>query len=709
MAEMSSSILKGKSEFKDDWRFNPTSSVSKAMRRVGTKEKVGAAAFAQAIFMSHGEYAGRRAASLQLRDTPSTRKAQEWVDETKTLFDPWRIRSFLNPNEPLELHGRLMVIGLCLLEPRLRTQLEGAGVFDALEKELQEPLPEILTERGRHLNDSWKQQQARNSAELYDTVPNWSDDPLLRPDQDLLGRHAFARFLAKRIDCIKSESHAYSIHIYGPWGSGKSTLLNFLRNELEPKEKESEPKEARRWIAKLWIRLREAWRWIAKLWIRLRKQRRRTDEQEWLVVEFNAWRHQQVKVPWWSLMERILKETKKRLTPWERFLEYWWRFNSGRLQYFLGFIVLAWLLALVVFPLLRSEAPGGGLKAFAEGADNVSKILALIATIWGGIFAINRSLLFGSAQAAQNYTELTHDPVNEIKRRFNALIEKLQPARAVILIDDLDRCQSSYVVELLEGVQTLFREAPVVFVVAADRQWLNACYEDVYEKLKPRVQEPGKPLGALFLEKAFRFSTPMPGIPGKLIERYWLYLLRVTTDRMEKDLAAARAKAEDQLAEARTESEIRSRVESSSGLSFPEQRALREEAAVRLAAPEIIERIEHTLKPYGRLLDPNPRAMKLLVNGYSANRALAILSEVDIDLHQLALWTILSSRWPRLADYLAEHPDMLERIGHAGIEDLPEDLKALWEEPAVIKVVKGDSIHAPLTTETLKQCVRLRS
>src|SRR5262245_270223 len=686
---VSSSILE------DNLVLDLTSSVSNAMRHVGTEKRVSAGAFAQAIFRLHGEYAGGRAASLQLQDTPSELKARDWVDETQILFDPDRIRSFSKSDKPPELHGRLLIIGLSLLEPRLREQLEGAGVFTALAHELQEPLPEILTERGRDLYDSWEKVRARKSAELYHTVPNWSDDPLLRPDQDLLGRHAFARFLAKRIDCIKAESHAYSIHIYGPWGSGKSTLLNFLRNELEPKEKESEPREARRWIAQLWNRLR--------------KRQRRTDEQEWLVVEFNAWRHQQIKVPWWSLMERILKETKNRLTPRGRFLEYWWRFNSGRLQYFLVFIVLAWLLALVVFPFISSEAHGGGLKAFAEGADNISKILALIATIWGGIFAINRSLLFGSAQAAQNYTDLTHDPANEIKRRFNGLIEKLQPARPVILVDDLDRCQSSYVVELLEGVQTLFREAPVVFVVAADRQWLNACYEEVYEKLKPRVQEPGKPLGALFLEKAFRFSTPMPGIPEKLKEHYWQYLLRVSTDQLVKDLAAARAKAKDQLAEARTESKIRHRLNTSSDLSFPEQRALREEAAVMLASPEIIERIEHTLKPYGALLDTNPRAMKLLVNGYSANRALAILSEVDIDLHQLALWTILSSRWARLADYLTEHPDMLERIGQEGIEGLPEDLKALWKDPDVREVVKGGSTHTALRTETLEHCVRLRS
>jgi hypothetical protein len=57
-------------------------------------------------------------------------------------------------------------------------------------------------------------------------------------------------------------------------------------------------------------------------------------------------------------------------------------------------------------------------------------------------------------------------------------------------------------VDLLEEIQTLFREAWVIFVVAADRHWLTAYYEEAYENLCPRISEPGKPLGYLFLEKA---------------------------------------------------------------------------------------------------------------------------------------------------------------------------------------------------------------
>jgi hypothetical protein len=649
-------------------QFDPSPSVINVLKQVGTDKAITAAGFARAVFRLHGEYAGDKAETLSLVETASMRKASEWLDETQALFDPSRIQSLSKSDRPPMVHGRLLVIGLSLLEPSLREQLESTGVFSALVKELDEPLSDILSDRGRALLESPERVEKR--PDVTDSVPNWPDDPLLKPEEDLLGRRAFARFIAKRIDAIPRESGAYSIHIFGPWGAGKSTLLNFLCKELEPDA-----------------------------------------GGEWLVVEFNAWRQQQIQPPWWSLMERIFRRTRKSLNLWDRFQEYWWRFNTGRLQYVIGVIVLAWLLALFVFPMLRTQtADSSLLKTFGANAESISKVLALVATIWGGMVAANRSLLLGAARAAQNYADLTHDPTNEIKRRFNELIKKLSPARVAILIDDLDRCQSRYVVDLLEGIQTLFREAPVVFVVAADRQWLNACYEEVYEKIEPRIHEPGKPLGTLFLEKAFRFSTPMPGMPEELKESYWRHLLHVAPDhRQTGDMTVARQAAMDQVNKAGTESEVRQLVEDSRERSFAEQRALREEAVVRLASPEILERIEHTLKPYARLLEPNPRAMKLLVNGYSANRALTILSEVEIELDQLALWTILSSRWPQLADYLVDHPDALEKIGQPASPAFPDSLKVLCEDTRVMEVIRGDSARPRLTKETLKRCALMRS
>src|SRR3712207_7942290 len=41
-------------------------------------------------------------------------------------------------------------------------------------------------------------------------------------------------------------------------------------------------------------------------------------------------------------------------------------------------------------------------------------------------------------------------------------------------VDDLDRCQSSYVIRLLEGIQTLFSDPRVMYVISADRRWLRS-------------------------------------------------------------------------------------------------------------------------------------------------------------------------------------------------------------------------------------------
>jgi hypothetical protein len=212
-------------------QFSLSSSVIAALDQVGTDKAVTAAAFARAVFSLHGEYADDRAKTLSLEETPSTRNASEWLDEAQALFDPLRIQSPSKTDRPPVFHGRMLVIGLSLLDPSLREQLENSGVFSALVKELDDPLSEILSDRGRALLESAERVEKRE--DLKDSVPNWPDDPLLKPEEDLLGRRAFARFIAKRIDAIPRESGAYSMHIFGPWGAGKTTLLNFLCKELE--------------------------------------------------------------------------------------------------------------------------------------------------------------------------------------------------------------------------------------------------------------------------------------------------------------------------------------------------------------------------------------------------------------------------------------------------------------------------------------------
>src|ERR1043166_4490790 len=253
-----------------------SSSVVEASKRMGADKPISAAAFARAILSLHAEYAAGKALSLRPEDTPTTKTAKQWLDETRTLFDLGRTETFRKSSAAPVIHGRLLMIGLCLLEPKLREQLESVGAFPDLVKELREPLHEILTERGRALYES--SSPARQKSDLLDSVPNWPDDPLLRPEEDLLGRRAFARFLARRIAAVRRDSGAYSMPVFGPWGAGKSTLLNFLSNELEPDRDQSTPSGVRSLFRRF-----------------LRKNQGKARPKEWLIVEFNAWRQQQIK------------------------------------------------------------------------------------------------------------------------------------------------------------------------------------------------------------------------------------------------------------------------------------------------------------------------------------------------------------------------------------------------------------------------------
>ena len=384
-----------------------------------------------------------------------------------------------------------------------------------------------------------------------DRVTTWKDSPLQNPDEDLLGRDAFAGYICKLIEnsvlcqvcngegCARCDKTGFSkpetnhILLYGHWGAGKSTVLNFLTAKLEQDDK-------------------------------------------WLVAEFNAWQNQHVRPPWWSLMDCIFQRAirEKALNRRDKLRENLWRLSAGRMQYLYNAILLVLLmmiLAIIIYeigPFMIRLLPNNQdnstsiLHLMANNLDDISKIIAAIVVIMGTICAAiwtlsSSSLLLGSYRAAQNYTKLTNDPMNKIKEHFEILASRINRKHIVVLIDDLDRCQSSYVVELLEGIQTLFHQAPVVFVVAADRRWLNVCYEQVYEKLNERVNEPGKSLGTLFLEKVFHFSTPMPGITKELKQRYWKYLLHVKSDEREADLKKARQRAKELVSKEENEEDVR--------------------------------------------------------------------------------------------------------------------------------------------------------
>ena len=157
-----------------------------------------------------------------------------------------------------------------------------------------------------------------------DLVPVHSDQPATK---DMLGRKTFAESLGRRLKRIWLENKdsgfdgAFMVHLHAPWGAGKTSLLNLLEEEL----KKDKPDD---------------------------------DASPWVVVRFNAWRHQHVQPPWWSLIDRVFRRACGQIASQPAGLlrvlklcihESRWRLFSGRTHYLLAIALFLWIVAILIW------------------------------------------------------------------------------------------------------------------------------------------------------------------------------------------------------------------------------------------------------------------------------------------------------------------------------------------------------------------------
>ena len=513
-------------------------------------------------------------------------------------------------------------------------------------------------------------------ATANDRYRTQTDDPAR---VDALERGPFAAVIAARIIEARQthrgsnpeDDRAFMVHLHGPWGSGKSSMLNLIQQELE---------------------------------------RKREDEKQSLVVWFNAWKHQRMRPPWWALLVAVYKaalprlykigDEKKRNTEHWALRRLWW---GWRLRAdWVPILLVAMLLGVLGFAIVS----GMPLGAF----EVPLKIFAALATAAAGIYTYARLMLFGSSKAAQTYADLTTDPYGPIVELFARMVAKIR-LPLVVFIDDLDRCDGDYVVELLEGIQTLFRHAPVTYVVAADRKWICSSFEKKYCDFSTSIGEPCRPLGYLFLDKMFQISAGMPRLSPELQSRYLTGLLGEGEPETTVPDEAAVERATERVQGLTDEAEIQQAIDETRDKSIAEQRAVRAAAALQITSAAATRSIEHRLQKLAHLLERNPRSMKRLVNAVGMAQARGILEGRVATPEARARWAMLSVRWPLLADFIADNPEAISRWtprnGAAGDEEdepdpgWPEPVRQLHGNRAVAAVVGGPGEDGRLTPESL--------
>ncbi len=331
--------------------------------------------------------------------------------------------------------------------------------------------------------------------------------------------------------------------------------------------------------------------------------------------------------------------------------------------------------------------------------ETALKILTALLTAAAGVYAYVRFLLFGSAKAADTYLELKVDPYQPVVKLYGRLIRAIgQPV--AIFIDDLDRCGSDYVAELIEGVQTLLRAESVTYVVAADRKWICAAFEKKYADFTSTIGEPTRPLGYLFLDKLFQISAPLPSLSPGSRDSFWSELLNgdlppETADAVKT--AAVKIEGKDSV------EALRDAI-----AKAPEQEkaAFRAAAALKITSAQSTKAIEHSLQSIRGLIEPNPRAMKRLVNAVGMAQARIFLEARDVPLDIVARWTLIELRWPLLADHLREEPSTIDRVGEKrdalATAELPPPIASMMNARALKEIVRPKGM-ARLDSKALEQ------
>jgi hypothetical protein len=486
-----------------------------------------------------------------------------------------------------------------------------------------------------------------------ETTPFYSDHPAQR---DLLNRKAVAETIATMIESVWREEEkgklidrSFIVHLHGRWGSGKTSILNFLSEALLRTHTEGAPPTE-------------------------------PNRPAWVIVDYNAWRNQGVGPAWWTLMEAVYAQARDQFGGWFSakgktliLLDRWWRIRSSHAPLALmTFAIVAMVLWLSWA--LKNDLFAPGKSWFSDGLAAIASFIGIIVAT----FTFGQTYRIGSARTAKSYLELSRDPVSPLIKRYSELVDDIGRPVAVF-IDDLDRCNAEFVVELLQTIQTLFRNAKVLYVVAADRDWVCSSYQQQYAKFSDSLGEPGKSLGHLFVEKVFQLSVEVPRLGETERDAYWDQLINARKPASPKETEAITAEIIAELESANTEAAIGDVIDRHR--HDPDRAAIAAaQAFKRLHAAPLVKELEHLLLPYRNLIEPNPRAMKRLLNAYGFRRGFELQSGRRSDSDALVRWTILENRWPILADYLEGRSSGLKQS---------EIIEALKKDSEVLRVADG--------------------
>ena len=444
-----------------------------------------------------------------------------------------------------------------------------------------------------------------------------------------------------------------------------------------------------------------------------------------MVVDINAWQQLNVGPPWWTLLTglrgRVVRDLRWGARVRLRVAEARQRVRVTGAPYALALALAVAIGGAVVLAVGPAQVFSARASTFAT---TLTAILAALSAVWAGLLIVSRFFLWDSPVGARLFEQSNRDPRTFLREQF-AWLARRAGRPVVFFIDDLDRCERQFVVELLDGIQTLVRDAGAesappgqklpqdaqhveqagfggpFFVIAADGNWIRACYQEKHADLAAAVGRPGQSLGYLFLDKLFQLTVTVPSLSAASQGSFLQSLLADTTDPTSSG-GAKRSEVEQAIRASTTQAEVQQVWRDADAQVREEVAPL---AVAKLTEPAVEARTEHQLQKFAELLDRNPRRIKRFLNTYTAELVTSGLDQSFPDPDSLALWTIVRMRWPTIADRLAANPDHIasaKKNATTALSAEDPELAAMLRRPEFIAV--RDFKHGgPLTSALVEQ------
>lgn len=537
---------------------------------------------------------------------------------------------------------------------------------------------------------------------------------------------------------------SYILHIDAPWGGGKTTFANYVSSLLNPRLHDKrffDPNREKQDLVEMFDEKTQGETILSRFFEVLRRPdprgRNLWSENAWIPVWFNAWEHQHVQPPWWDFRHTIRRGYRRHLGwyDWlnEGVAELAWRiFNPSFMTtlYVIAALVAVFL-GLYQIPMVSDFLSGLGstsgqgnvTSTVVSGVIGAGSIGALITAARTGLHNMVLSASSSSDPAKLGVT----DPQRRFSQRFVRSINSFRRP-VLVIIDDLDRCDAAYVVELLRGLLTIFKSRRVVYVLLGDKAWIEQALEVAYKDMHASHTEKDVTFGARFAEKVIQMSFLLPRVEASAHEKYLRGLIPDQKKKREEttaDLADLLSRV-DQTAQrnlsvgdsARALDRLRDEADSKD-LDENQKNILNR----RIASTEIINqtlakdteaKTAEGLLDFVGLLPNNPRRVKR-INNLVMMYQLSVkqLDAATEDTHiwkRVALWVILMSEYPKLWEMLCAEPKILDALKEVWLKE-PEEREAAIK--SALSIAKWGVEHAALAKKVaerdeLRNCLLAR-